>query len=123
MRPEHKLEFVWLPIESHRAPLTQAGQRVHAIDVHGAATTDTLSATPAEGQSRIQLVLDAHQGVEHHGSGLVEVESVGLHARLFGRGVGVPAVNLEGLEPRLFSGRFRGGIGVVQTLGVGHRCH
>lgn len=80
---------------------TQASQRVHPVDVHGAATADTLSATPAESQGGVQLVLDADQGVENHGSGLVQVELVSLHARLLGRLVGIPPVNLEGLDARI----------------------
>jgi hypothetical protein len=86
----------------------QAGQCVGAVDVHGAGAADTLAATPAEGQGRVDLVLDAHEGVEHHGSGLVEVEGVGLHPRLLGGLVGVPSVDLERLHA-----------GVVGTLGVG----
>lgn len=84
--------------------LTQASKRVHAVDVHGTATADTLSATSAECQGRVQLVLDSHQSIEDHRSGLVQVESVGLHARLFGRGIRVPPVNLEGLHPWLVGG-------------------
>lgn len=80
---------------------TEAGQGVLAVDVHGAGTADALAATSAEGQGRVDLVLDADDGVEHHGAGLVEVNGVALQARLLGGRVGVPAVDLERLEARL----------------------
>ena len=59
-----------------RLLLTQACQCVHAIDVHGAASTDTLSATPSECKSRVRLVLDSDERVQHHRPGLVQVQAV-----------------------------------------------
>lgn len=71
-----------------------------AVNVHGAAAANTLTATPAERQGRIELVLDADKGIQHHGASLVEVDGVALHARLLGGRVGVPAVDLERLHLR-----------------------
>lgn len=73
----------------------QACQGVLAVDVHGTASTDALSATPPEGQGRILLVLDLDQSIEDHGAGLVEVDGVGLQLGLLGRGIRVPSVDLE----------------------------
>ena len=84
---------------------TQASKGILAVNVHGAATADTLTATSAERQSRVKLVLDTDNSIQHHGARLVEVESVALHARLFGGRVGVPAVDLERLHSRF---RLRG---------------
>lgn len=81
---------------------TQASKSILAVDVHGAAAADTLTATSAERQSRVNLVLDTDNSIQHHGARLVEVESVALHTRLLGRRVGVPAVNLERLHPGLW---------------------
>lgn len=79
------------------SPLTQTRQRVDTINVHCAATANTLSAASPESESRVHLVLDPDKRIQHHGSGLVQVESVGLHLGL-GRGlIGVPAVDVEGL--------------------------
>lgn len=39
---------------------TKASQGVDAINVHGAAPTDTLSAASSKGQSGVDLVLDAN---------------------------------------------------------------
>lgn len=100
----------YLVFQCCRALLTQASKRVHAVDVHGTAAANTLSATPAESQGRVQLVLDPHQSIEDHGSGLVQVEGIGLHARLLGRGIWVPPVNLEGLHPGLLGGGLLAGI-------------
>lgn len=76
-----------------------------AVDVHGTAATDTLTTTSSEGQSGINLVLDADEGVQDHGSGLAEVEGVGLQAWLLAGGIGAPSVDLEGLQLGLSSGR------------------
>ena len=77
---------------------TQAGKSVDTVNVHGAGTADTLSAGSAESKSGVQLVLDSDQSIQHHGTGLVEVESVALHARLVAGGIGVPSVDVEGLD-------------------------
>lgn len=87
-----------------RGDPAQAGQGVGSVDVHGATATDTFTATAAESQGGVHLVLDADQSVQHHGAGLVQVEGVGLHLRLLGRLVGVPAVDLELLDARLIRG-------------------
>lgn len=97
---------------------TQAGEGVGAVNVHGARAANTLSAGAAEGEGRIDLVLDADEGVENHRPRLVEVEGVGLHAGLLGRLVGIPAVDLEGLEFGILA---RGGGAVSSARGkVGH---
>lgn len=77
---------------------TQAGQGVDTINVHGAATADTLTAGAAEGQGGVLLVLYPDESIEHHRTGLVEVEVVGLHSGLLTRGIRVPTVDLEGLH-------------------------
>ena len=51
----------------------QAGQRVHAIDIHRATPANALPTTPPERQGRVNLVLDADQRVQHHGARLVQV--------------------------------------------------
>ena len=77
---------------------TQAGKSVDTVNVHGAGTADTLSATAAESEGGVELVLDSDQGVEHHGAGLVKVEGVALHARLVAGSIGVPSVDVESLD-------------------------
>lgn len=77
---------------------TQASKSVLSVDVHGAATADTLTATSSEGQSRVDLVLDSNKGIENHRSGLVEVQSVGLETGLLAGSIRVPSVDLEGLH-------------------------
>lgn len=76
---------------------TQASQCVDSVNVHRAASADSLSATSSEGQGGVNLVLDANERVQHHGSRLVQVEGVGLHAGLLGGLIRVPSVDLEGL--------------------------
>lgn len=84
-------------------PHTQARQRVDTINVHCAATANTLSAASPESEGRVHLVLDPDKRIQHHGSGLVQVEGVGLHLGL-GRGlIGIPAVDVESLSERLLA--------------------
>lgn len=60
----------------------QASQSVDTVDVHGAATANTLATTPPEGKGRVNFVLDADERIKHHGSGLVQIKCVRLHLRL-----------------------------------------
>jgi hypothetical protein len=83
----------------------EAGQGVDAVNVHGATAADTLSAAPSEGQSRVNLVLDPNQGIQHHRAGLVKVERVGLHAGLRRGLIWVPSVDLERLDLRILLDR------------------
>jgi hypothetical protein len=59
------------------------------VDVHCATSANTLPARPPERKSRVELVLNLEDGVENHGSALVEVDRVGLEVRLLSRLVGV----------------------------------
>jgi hypothetical protein len=63
-------------------PHTETCQRVDSIDVHGAASANSLAATPPERQGRVHLILDPDKRIEHHGTGLVQVERVRLHLGL-----------------------------------------
>ena len=78
--------------------LTQASKSVDTVNVHGARTANTLSARAAESESWVDFVLDADERIQHHRTGLVEVQSVSLHAWLLGWGVWVPSVDVEGLD-------------------------
>lgn len=76
----------------------QASKSVLSVDVHGAATADTLTATSSKCQGRVELVLDSDKGIENHRSSLVEVQRVGLKTGLLAGSIGVPSVDLEGLH-------------------------
>jgi hypothetical protein len=115
----------------------EAGEGVLAVDVHGAGAADAFAAGKVEGGGRVEFVLDFDEGVEDlglqggwgwkgHGTGLVEVDGVGLEVRfgcrfIWGRldrvereGWTDPVVSLEFLlcwflEGRRESPRDRGG--------------
>src|SRR5262249_54102849 len=72
-----------------------AGERVGAVDVHGARPAHSFAAGPPEGQGRIHLVLDLDKSVQDHRSAGVEVDLVAVDARI-AAGIRVPAVDLEG---------------------------
>ena len=100
---------------------TQASKRVLAVDVHGTAAADALAATPTKRESRIYLVFNADERIEHHRSRLAEVELVGLHARLLVWFVRVPSVDLECLVPHV--SRWDVGREGRLGLGLGHGGH
>jgi len=79
---------------------TQTSQSVDAIDIHRTRAADALAARPPEGQSGINLVLDADERVQHHGTGLLEIELVSLHFWLRCRLIRIPSVNVELLNLR-----------------------
>lgn len=97
---------------------TQAGEGVDTVNVHGAGTADTLTAGTTEGQGRVELVLDANESVQHHGTGLVQVKLVALHGGLLGRRVRVPAVDLEGLHIGVLRGSWIGDLGLNGRIGA-----
>jgi len=77
---------------------TQACQGVDTINVHRTTSANSFSATPSEGQGRVNLILDPNERIQHHRSRLVQIEGVALHAWLRGRLIGIPAVDVEGLD-------------------------
>ena len=85
---------------------TQTSQRVHTINIHRTTPTDPLSTTPSKRERWIDLILNANQCIKHHRSCLVQIQCIALHARLGGWLVGIPAVDVEGLDLALrLSGR------------------
>jgi len=60
----------------------QASKSIDTINVHGTASTDTLSATSSKGQGGINLILDSYQSIQHHRTRLVQIQRICLHVRL-----------------------------------------
>jgi len=79
----------------------QASKSVNTINVHRAASANTLSATPSECEGGVDLVLDSDQGIQHHRAGFVQIQGVALHAWLGGWLIGIPSVNVECLDLRV----------------------
>jgi hypothetical protein len=84
--------------------LTQTSQSINPINIHRTAPTNPLSTAPSKSKRRIYLILNPDQRIQHHRSGLVQVQSVRLHPRLRGRFIRVPAVNVEGLDLGVWGG-------------------
>lgn len=94
---------------------TQAGESVNTVDVHGARTANTLTARSAESEGRVEFVLYPDERIEHHRSGLVQVEVVGLHLGLLAGLVRVPTVDLESFHLGLLGGsRLDGRVGASE---------
>ena len=85
-----------------------AGQRVLAVDVHGAGAADALAAGAAEGQRRVDVVLDPDQAVQHHRPAFIGVDEIGVDAGVFAV-VRIPAIDLE-LAGLAGAGRLRPGL-------------
>lgn len=85
-----------------RRPSTRIGdlgetrEPVTSIDVHGAGTADPLATRSAEGEGRVDLVLDLDESVEDHGPTFLEIDLVVFQLRLRGA-VRVPPVDGKGL--------------------------
>lgn len=75
-----------------RCNLREASEAITAVDVHGARSTDPLTARSPEGKCGINLVLDLDQGVENHGATFLEINLVILQFR-FRWIVGIPSVD------------------------------
>jgi succinate dehydrogenase / fumarate reductase iron-sulfur subunit len=93
----HMRQRVDLDFARHLVDGLGAGQGVGAVDIHGAGAAHALAAGTAEGQGRIQLILDLEQGVQDHRAAGSQVNLVGIHARVFPT-VRIPAVHLEALD-------------------------
>src|SRR5690606_36088233 len=71
-----------------------AGERVGSVDIHGARAAHTLTAGAAEGQGRVDLVLDPDETVEYHRRAIFEIDEIGIDARI-ALLIGIVAVDLE----------------------------
>jgi len=95
MRPRRcQYGYKRMPTET----LTQACKSIDTINVHGAASANTLSATPSECEGWVHLVLDSDQGIQHHRSGLLQIQGIALHPWLRGWLIWVPSVDVECLD-------------------------
>jgi len=81
---------------------TQASKRINTINVHRTTPTNSLSATPSEGERRINLILNPNQRIQYHRTRLIQIQRVALHSGLGGWLIGVPAVDVEGLDSGLW---------------------
>ena len=75
---------------------TQTSKSVDSVDVHGTTTADALSTASSKCQGGIHFIFDPDECIQHHRTGLVQVQSVALHFRLRGWLIWIPAVNMEG---------------------------
>ena len=74
-----------------------AGERIETVDIHGAGAANPLAAGAAEGQRLIDLVLDLDERIENHRPASVEIDFIGVDARVC-RVVGRPAIDAEAFD-------------------------
>ena len=87
--------------------ITRAGQRVHAVDIHGARTADTFATRAPEGDGRVDFVLDFDQGIKNHWPTIIEVDLERIDTWVLSV-VCVPTIDIESLYPRRTFGRVMG---------------
>ncbi len=76
-----------------------AGQAVFAVEVHRAGSADAFAAGTAEGQRRVDLVLDLDQRIQNHWAALVEVDFEIVIAWVLAA-IGIVTIDLELADPR-----------------------
>src|SRR5688572_11669379 len=91
----HMRQRVDLHIALHVRNVFGAGEGVGAVDVHRARPAHPFPAGAAEGQGRIDLVLDLDQGVQDHRAARIEIDLVAVDGGVAAL-VRVPAIDLEG---------------------------
>lgn len=103
--------------------LTQASKSVDSVNIHGARSANAFSAGSAESKSWVDLVLNANERIQHHRSGLVEIQGICLHLWLLRWSVWVPSVDVEGLGLCVFAWCWLGdGAGLGGWGDLGGRC-
>lgn len=100
----------------------EACQRVVAIDIHGARSTNAFPAGPAKGQCRILFVFDFEECVQDHRTAVGQIDGirrqVGPLIGLFG----IPTVHLKVFDALLGGRSLRSGSGYfLFQLGFGGR--
>jgi len=88
----------------------KAGEGVASLDVHGAGSTDSLSAAPAKGEARVLLVLDFDEGIQDHRTAIVQIDRVRAEIRLLVVLFWIPPVYLEVLDALFGRSRFHGAL-------------
>merc|ERR1719300_2066219 len=73
--------------------LGKTSQSVDTSNIHGARSTDSLSAGSPKGQTWIHLVLDLDESIKHHGATIFQVNLIILHFGLSSWLLGVPSVD------------------------------
>ena len=77
MRQGRDLDFAL-----HLVNRLQAGQRILAVDIHGAGAANSLPAGSAEGQRAVHPVLDMDQRIQHHRPAFVQIDFETVPARI-----------------------------------------
>ena len=93
----HMGQRIDLHLLLHFADVFGAGQRVCAVDVHGARAANTLAAGTPEGQGRIDIILDLDERIQDHGPAFIDIDLVAVDSRCFVV-IGIPAIDLKGLH-------------------------
>lgn len=83
--------------------LRDAGEDVEAVDVHGAASADTLATGSPEGQARVEFGFDLYEDVEDHRAALVRIYLIRLHVGLHRGILRIPSVHPDRLQESLRS--------------------
>src|SRR5690606_5768728 len=73
---------------------SRAREPIGPVDVHRARAADAFAARAAERQRRIDVVLDPDQNVEDRRAAILEIDAIGIEARI-SAGLRIVTVDLE----------------------------
>jgi len=80
-----------------RLDVGEAGEGVGTVDVDGAGPANALAAGTTQGECGVHVVFDVQQGIQNHGTALLELDVVGLQRGLL-LGLGIITINVECLS-------------------------
>jgi len=73
-------------------------QSVASLNVHGAGTTDSFTATSAKGETGILFVLDLDEGIQNHGTAIIQIHGIRAQIWLLVVLFWVPSIDLKVLD-------------------------
>jgi hypothetical protein len=59
-----------------------AGQGIEPVDIHRARAANALAAGAAQSQGGVDLVLDPEQAIQNHRATIVQIDEIGIDARI-----------------------------------------
>jgi hypothetical protein len=84
----------------------ETGEGIDAVNVHGARSANAFATRAPKGEGGILLILDLEQGIEDHGTAVVQINRIGAQIGLLIL-FGIPAIDFEILDTLLLVGRHR----------------
>ena len=106
--------------------VAETGQGIGAIDVHGTGSTNAFATTASKGQRGILFIFNLEQGIQYHGTTVIQIDRIRTEIGLLMRTFRIPAIDFEILNTfgfgRCGGSSLRGQEGGPQHHGSTHSC-